>query len=155
VALAAAAAVTRKIKLSSAVTVLSSADPVRTFQNFATLDLISGGRAEIMAGRGSFIESFPLFGYDLDDSDALFDEKLVVLRQLNLREKRPCQGGSGSSSGDGGLHPGPFQQSLPVGLAVGGLLASAARAGKLNLPMTLAMLGGMPEQFLPVVNLFR
>src|SRR5438045_4671770 len=126
-ALAAIAAVTTQIRLSSAVTVLSSDDPVRVFQQFAHLDLISGGRAEIMAGRGSFIESFPLFGYDLGDYDRLFAEKLAKL--LELRED-PAQYG---------VYPAPAQQPLPVWIAVGGTPESAARAGALGLPMALAI----------------
>jgi probable LLM family oxidoreductase len=155
VALAAIAARTSKIRLSSAVTVLSSDDPVRVFQQFAELDLISGGRAEIMAGRGSFIESFPLFGYDLDDYDELFAEKLELL--LAIREDtyitwsgmhRPALHGAG-------VWPRPVQQPLPVWIAVGGTPQSVVRAGTLGLPLTLAIIGGQPERFVPFVDLYR
>lgn len=155
VALAGMATVTSRIRLSSAVTVLSSADPVRTYQNFATLDLLSGGRAEIMAGRGSFIESFPLFGYDLDDYDALFTEKLDLLLQINDHEMVTWSGRHRSALSRQGIFPRPLQQKLPVWIAVGGTPASAVRAGSLNLPLTIAMLGGQPEQFLPLVQLYR
>jgi probable LLM family oxidoreductase len=155
VILGAAAVVTKRIRLSSAVTVLSSADPVRVFQNFATVDLLSGGRAEIMAGRGSFIESFPLFGYDLDDYDALFEEKLDLLLQINRKVIVSWKGKLRSPLKEQGVYPRPFQSSLPIWVAVGGTPASAVRAGKLNLPMTVALLGGAPEQFVPLVALFR
>jgi len=155
VILSAAAAITKNIKLSSSVTVLSSADPVRTFQNFATLDLISGGRAEIMAGRGSFIESFPLFGYDLNDYDTLFTEKLELLMRINEHETVSWQGKHRAPIDNLGVYPRPIQEKLPIWLGVGGTPASAVRAGKLNLPMTIAILGGTPEQFVPFVNLYR
>lgn len=155
VILSAAAAITKNIKLSSSVTVLSSADPVRTFQNFATLDLISGGRAEIMAGRGSFIESFPLFGYDLDDYDTLFTEKLDLLMNINEHEIVSWKGKHRAPIDKLGVYPRPVQEKLPIWLGVGGTPASAIRAGKLNLPMTIAILGGTPEQFVPFVNLYR
>jgi len=153
--LAAVASVTQRIKLSSAVTVLSSADPVRVFQNFATLDLISKGRAEIMAGRGSFIESFPLFGYDLDDYDELFTEKLDLLLQINKQEIVTSQGHHRPSVPGLGIYPRPYQQQLPIWLAVGGTPASVVRAGSLNLPLTIAILGGQPAQFLQLVELYR
>jgi probable LLM family oxidoreductase len=143
VVLGAAAARTKTIRLTSAVSVLSSDDPIRVFQQFATLDLLSGGRAEIMAGRGSFIESFPLFGYDLADYDRLFAEKLATL--LEIRE-RPAEYG---------VFPAPVQQPLPVWIAVGGTPESAARAGALGLPMALAIIGGMPERFVPFAELHR
>lgn len=155
VILAAAATITQRIKLSSAVTVLSSADPVRTFQNFASLDLISNGRAEIMAGRGSFIESFPLFGYSLDDYDALFFEKLDLLLKINQSEKISWKGKFRASLQDQGVYPRPLQPQLPVWLAIGGTPASAVRAGKLNLPMTIAILGGAPDRFQPLADLYR
>lgn len=155
VILSAAAAMTKNIKLSSSVTVLSSADPVRTFQNFATLDLISGGRAEIMAGRGSFIESFPLFGYDLNDYDTLFTEKLDLLMRINDSEVVSWQGRHRAAIDQLGIYPRPIQEKLPIWLGVGGTPASAVLAGKLNLPMTIAILGGTPEQFVPFVNLYR
>lgn len=155
VILAAAAAQTQNIRLSSSVTVLSSADPVRVFQNFASLDLISNGRAEIMAGRGSFIESFPLFGYDLKDYDELFTEKLDLLLAINKSELVNWQGNFRPAIRNLGVYPRPYQESLPVWLAVGGTPASAVRAGTMNLPMTLAILGGTPDRFVPFVNLFR
>lgn len=153
--LSAAASITKKIKLSSSVTVLSSADPVRVFQQFATLDLISQGRAEIMAGRGSFIESFPLFGYNLDDYDELFVEKLDLLLNINKSEIVDWKGQFRAPIRHQGVYPRPLQQSLPVWLAVGGTPASAKRAGTLGLPMTVALLGGRPEQFASLVQLFR
>lgn len=155
VILGAAAVVTSTIRLSSSVTVLSSADPVRTFQNFATVDLLSGGRAEIMAGRGSFIESFPLFGYDLKDYDELFDEKLGLLLRVNEAEKISWRGRFRSPIQDQGVYPRPLQAALPIWLAVGGTPESAVRAGRLNLPMMVALLGGTPRQFVPLVKLYR
>ncbi|MFC5411804.1 Atu2307/SP_0267 family LLM class monooxygenase [Larkinella bovis] len=155
VILAAAATQTKNIRLSSSVTVLSSADPVRVFQNFASLDLISNGRAEIMAGRGSFIESFPLFGYDLKDYDELFTEKLDLLLAINKNELVNWQGNFRPAIQNLGVYPRPYQESIPVWLAVGGTPASAVRAGTMNLPMTLAILGGTPDRFVPFVNLFR
>jgi probable LLM family oxidoreductase len=146
VVLAAAAARTTRIRLTSAVTVLSSDDPVRVFQEFSTLDLLSGGRAEIMVGRGSFIESFPLFGYDLRDYDRLFEEKLVEL--LEVRR-------TGASSGGHAVYPRPLQDPLPVWVAVGGTPESAVRAGMLGLPMALAIIGGLPERFQPFADLHR
>lgn len=153
--LAAAAAITKRIKLSSAVTVLSSADPVRVFQNFATLDLISKGRAEIMAGRGSFIESFPLFGYDLDDYDELFTEKLELLLNINANEVVSSKGNHRASIGGRGVYPRPYQQQLPIWLAVGGTPQSVVRAGTLNLPLTIAILGGQPAQYVQLTDLYR
>ena len=155
IVLAAAAAVTSRIRLSSAVTVLSSADPVRVFQNFSTLDLISKGRAEIMAGRGSFIESFPLFGYDLDDYDELFTEKLDLLLRINGQEVVTSAGGHRAAIHQLGIYPRPYQQQLPVWIAVGGTPASVVRAGTLGLPLTIAILGGAPAQFLQLVELYR
>lgn len=155
VILGAAAAITKNIKLSSSVTVLSSADPVRTFQNFATVDLLSDGRAEIMAGRGSFIESFPLFGYDLNDYDELFTEKLDLLVKINQSEKVSWKGKLRAPIDNKGVYPRPLQEKLPIWLAVGGTPASAVRAGKMNLPMTVALLGGRADQFVPFVNLYR
>ena len=139
--LAAAAVRTKRIRLTSAVSVLSSDDPIRVFQQFATVDLLSGGRAEIMAGRGSFIESFPLFGYDLADYDRLFEEKLE--RLLQLRDEVQ------------GVYPRPVQEPLPVWVAVGGTPESAHRAGALGLPMALAIIGGMPERFVPFAEIHR
>ena len=153
--LGAAAMVTKNIRLSSAVTVLSSDDPVRVFQSFATVDQLSNGRAEIMAGRGSFVESFPLFGYDLKDYDQLFTEKLDLLLKIN-REEVVSWNGKLRPSIDGlGVYPRPLQNQLPVWLAVGGTPQSAVRAATLKLPMALAIIGGMPERFVPFVNLYR
>lgn len=153
--LAMAAARTKSIRLTSAVTVLSSDDPVRVFQEFATLDLLSQGRAEIMAGRGSFIESFPLFGYDLQDYDVLFTEKLDLLLKLRDSEKVTWAGMHRPSLLKQGVYPRPFQQQLPIWLAIGGTPESAVRAGTLGLPMALAIIGGMPERFVPLANLYR
>lgn len=155
VVLGAAAVKTSKIKLSSAVTVLSSDDPVRVFQDFATIDLLSGGRAEIMAGRGSFIESFPLFGYDLDDYDELFSEKLDLLVRLNEQEKITWSGKHRPSIQNKGVYPRPYNDKIPIWVAVGGTPESAVRAGKLGLPMALAIIGGQPERFVPLVQLYR
>jgi probable LLM family oxidoreductase len=146
VVLAAAAARTRRIRLTSAVTVLSSGDPVRVFQEFSTLDLLSEGRAEIMVGRGSFIESFPLFGYDLRDYDTLFADKLEAL--LHVRA-------TGTSHDGYGVFPRPLQDPLPIWVAVGGTPESAVRAGMLGLPMALAIIGGEPARFLPFAELHR
>lgn len=155
VILAAAAMVTKRIKLSSAVTVLSSDDPVRVFQDFSTVDLLSGGRAEIMAGRGSFIESFPLFGYQLADYDDLFTEKLELLLKLTKTETLSWKGKHRPSFENLGVYPRPYQQPLPIWLAAGGTPASAIRAANLGLPLTLAIIGGTPEQFVPFINLYR
>lgn len=155
VVLGAAAVKTKKIKLASAVTVLSSDDPVRVFQQFATVDLLSSGRAEIIVGRGSFIESYPLFGYDLKDYDALFSEKLDLLLQINQNEIVTWKGKHRASITNRGVYPRPLQPSLPVWLGVGGTPESAVRAGTLGLPMALAIIGGMPERFVPFVDLFR
>jgi probable LLM family oxidoreductase len=155
VVLAAAATRTKRIRLTSAVTVLSSDDPVRVFQEFSTLDLLSEGRAEIMAGRGSFIESFPLFGYDLHDYDGLFAEKLELLLKLREAERVTWKGGRRPRIDNLGVYPRPFQAELPIWVAVGGTPASAARAGSLGLPMALAIIGGLPERFRPFVDLYR
>lgn len=155
VALAAIAARTRRIRLSSAVTVLSSDDPVRVFEQFAELDLISGGRAEIMAGRGSFIESFPLFGYDLRDYDELFEEKLALLLAIRERERVSWSGRHRPALDDQLVWPRPLQTQLPVWVAVGGSPESAIRAGRLGLPLVLAIIGGRPERFVPLVELYR
>jgi probable LLM family oxidoreductase len=153
--LAAAASRTKNIRLTSAVTVLSAADPVRVFQEFATLDLISNGRAEIVAGRGSFIESFPLFGFDVEDYDSLFSEKLELL--LNVRENthvhwsgkhRPALTGQA-------VYPRPLQNPLPIWVGVGGTPASFARAGVLGLPLMVAIIGGEPHRFRPLIDLYR
>lgn len=155
VILAAAAARTKNIRLSSAVTVLSSDDPVRVFERFSSLDLISNGRAEIMAGRGSFIESFPLFGYDLHDYDSLFSEKLDLLLKLRESEKITWSGKHRASLDQLGVYPRPVQDEIPVWVAVGGTPESAVRAASRGLPMALAIIGGMPERFAPFVNLYR
>jgi probable LLM family oxidoreductase len=155
VALAAAATRTENIRLSSAVTVLSSDDPVRVFQDFATLDLISGGRAEIMAGRGSFIESFPLFGYDLGDYDELFAEKLELLLRLRESERVTWSGRHRAPLEDVGVYPRPVQDALPVWIAVGGTPQSVVRAALLGLPLAIAIIGGQPENFAPLVRLYR
>lgn len=153
--MAAAASVTKNIKLSSSVTVLSSADPVRTFQNFATVDLISGGRAEMIAGRGSFIESFPLFGYDLDDYDELFAEKLAMFLQINRQEIVNWKGKYRAPIQNQGVYPRPYQEAIPVWLGVGGTPSSAVRAGKMGLPMMIAILGSSPRQFVSFVESYR
>ena len=155
VVLGAIAAVTGRIRLSSSVTVLSSADPVRVFQQFATVDQLSGGRAEILAGRGSFVESFPLFGYDLEDYDALFIEKLELVMKINQEEVISWKGKFRPPLQRQGVYPRPYQRSLPIWIGVGGTPASAARAGRLGLPMTLAILGGRPAQFVPYAELYR
>lgn len=155
VVLAAAAARTKNIRLTSAVTVLSSDDPVRVFQSFATLDLLSGGRAEIMAGRGSFIESFPLFGYDLKDYDALFAEKLDLLLTIRDQERVTWSGQHRAALHDQPVYPRPLQHPLPVWIAVGGTPQSVARAGVLGLPLALAIIGGEPARFAPLVSLYR
>ncbi|MEI7522839.1 MAG: Atu2307/SP_0267 family LLM class monooxygenase [Mariniphaga sp.] len=155
VILAAAAMVTKKIKLTSTVTVLSSDDPVRVFQEFATVDLLSDGRAEIMAGRGAFIESFPLFGYELKDYEELFAEKLDLLLKLTKNEKLSWHGKHRPSFDDRGVYPRPYQGTIPVWLAAGGTPASAIRAATLGLPLMLAIIGGNPEQFVPFINLYK
>jgi probable LLM family oxidoreductase len=155
VVLAAAAAKTKRIKLSSAVTVLSSDDPVRVFQDFASLDLISGGRAEIMAGRGSFIESFPLFGYDLQDYDELFSEKLELLLKINESDLLTWKGKFRAPISNLGVYPRPFQNKLPIWIAVGGTPESVVRAATLGLPLALAIIGGNPAHFVPLVELYR
>ncbi|WP_062496410.1 LLM class flavin-dependent oxidoreductase [Paenibacillus sp. 32O-W] len=156
VVLAAAAAMTKRIRLTSAVTVLSSDDPVRVFQDFSTLDGISNGRAEIMAGRGSFIESFPLFGYSLDDYDELFEEKLELLLAIRSSEKVTWSGSRHRPAIHNlGVYPRPVQNPLPVWIASGGNPESAVRAGTLGLPIVFAIIGGMPERFAPLVALYK
>ncbi|WP_179031062.1 LLM class flavin-dependent oxidoreductase [Paenibacillus kribbensis] len=155
VILAAAAAQTQRIRLTSAVTVLSSDDPVRVFQDFATLDAISNGRAEIMAGRGSFIESFPLFGYDLDDYDELFDESLELLLKIRESEKVTWKGGHRPAINNLGVYPRPVQNPLPVWIGSGGNQESVVRAGLLGLPLVLAIIGGSPMHFAPLVELYK
>ncbi|MEX2588244.1 MAG: LLM class flavin-dependent oxidoreductase [Actinomycetota bacterium] len=153
IVLAAAGEQTERIRLTSAVNVISSDDPVRVFQDFAILDLLTGGRAEIMAGRGSFIESFPLFGYDLEDYDSLFEEKLLMLMELRESERITWQGRHRTSIDERGVYPRPLQQPLPIWVAVGGNPRSAARAGALGLPMALAIIGGEPERFAPFAEI--
>ncbi|MGO4831507.1 LLM class flavin-dependent oxidoreductase [Rhizobiaceae sp. 2RAB30] len=155
VALAAAAEHTKNIRLTSAVSVLSSDDPVRVFQQFATLDLLSGGRAEIMAGRGSFIESFPLFGYDLNDYDTLFAEKLDLLLKIRDAEKVSWSGTLRAPINGRGVYPRPYQDKLPIWIAVGGTPQSVVRAAELNLPLALAIIGGEPARFAPFFELYR
>lgn len=155
VILAAAAERTKSIRLSSAVSVLSSDDPVRVFQDFATLDLISNGRAEIMAGRGSFIESFPLFGYDLKDYNELFSEKLELLLKLRESEHVHWSGRHRAPLSGQGVYPRPYQEKLPIWIAVGGTPESVVRAAQFGLPLALAIIGGLPEQFAPLAALYR
>ena len=155
IVLAAAAARTKYIRLTSAVTVLSSDDPVRVYQNFATLDLLSNGRAEIMVGRGSFIESFPLFGYDLNDYDVLFSEKLELFLKLREQEHVSWSGTIRAPLNKAGIYPRAKQNPLPVWVGVGGTPQSVVRAGALGLPMALAIIGGEPARFKPHADLFR
>src|SRR4051812_13114162 len=147
VVLAAIASRTERIRLSSAVTVLSSDDPVRVFQDFATVDGLSNGRAEIMAGRGSFIESYPLFGLDLDDYDQLFASKPDLLLAVRENERVPWSGPHRPALQDAGIYPRPVQDPLPVWIAVGGTPQSVARAAALRLPLALAIIGGAPARF--------
>lgn len=153
--LAGAASLTKNIRLTSAVSVLSSDDPVRVFQQFSTVDAISNGRAEIMAGRGSFIESFPLFGYNLNDYDELFEEKLELLLKITESEKVSWNGKHRPSISNRGVYPRPVQDPLPVWIASGGTPESVARAGTLGLPVVLAIIGGSPLQFEPLVRLYK
>jgi probable LLM family oxidoreductase len=155
VVLAAAAPRTKQIRLTSAVSVLGSDDPIRVFQDFATLDLLSAGRAEIMAGRGSFVESFPLFGHDLRDYDALFAEKLDLLLAAREAERVTWSGHHRAALDDRGIYPRPLQDPLPVWVAVGGTPESAVRAGTLGLPLALGIIGGLPERFAPFAELHR
>ncbi|WP_075289667.1 LLM class flavin-dependent oxidoreductase [Pararhizobium arenae] len=155
VILAAAAAKTKNIRLTSAVTVLSSDDPVRVFQQYATLDLISNGRAEIMAGRGSFIESFPLFGYNLEDYDDLYSEKLDLLLAIRDQEVVTWNGNMRPPINGRGVYPRPLQKEMPIWIAVGGTPQSVARAGALGLPVALAIIGGEPARYAPLFELYR
>jgi probable LLM family oxidoreductase len=155
VILAAAAARTTRIRLSSAVTVLSAADPVRVFQQFATLDLISQGRAELVVGRGSFTEAFPLFGLNFQDYDALFAEKLDLLLQLNEQEVVTWRGRFRPALQEQAIYPRPLQQKLPIWLGVGGTPASFVRAGSLGLPLMVAVIGGETHRFRPLIDLYR
>jgi probable LLM family oxidoreductase len=154
VALAAIATQTERVRLSSAVTVLSSDDPVRVFQEFAELDLISGGRAEIMAGRGSFIESFPLFGHDLEDYNELYAEKLDLLLALRAGNPVTWSGKHRPALENAEIYPRPLQDPLPVWVAVGGTPQSVVRAAVLGLPLTIAIIGGQPARFKPLVELY-
>jgi len=153
--LAAAAARTKKIRLTSAVTVLSAADPVRVFQQFATLDLLSRGRAEMVVGRGSFIESFPLFGLKLEDYDSLFEEKLDLLLNIRQNEKVEWSGRHRAALTGQGVYPRPMQNPLPIWLGVGGTPDSFVRAGALGLPLMVAIIGGETRRFRPLVDLYR
>ncbi len=155
IVLAAAASVTRNIRLGSAVTVLSSADPVRVYQQFATLDQLSGGRAEITAGRGSFTESFPLFGYDLRDYDALFEEKLDLLLRINASERINWQGRFRPSLQQQTVGPRAYSNQLKIWIAVGGTPESVLRAGRLGLPVIFAIIGGNPAHFRPLFDYYR
>ncbi len=155
VILAAAAARTRTIRLASAVTVLSAADPVRVFQEFATVDLISGGRADLVVGRGSFTEAFPLFGLDTADYDSLFAEKLDLLLAIRDGPHVTWSGRHRPPLSGQGVYPRPVQVPLPVWVGIGGTPASAARAGTLGLPLMIAIIGGQPGQFRPLVDLYR
>jgi probable LLM family oxidoreductase len=155
VILAAAAARTKNIRLTSAVTVLSAADPVRVFQEFATLDLISQGRAEIVAGRGSFVESFPLFGLELDDYDSLFAEKLELLLAIRESTNVHWSGKHRAALTGQGVYPRPLQNPLPIWVGVGGTPASFVRAGTLGLPLMVAIIGGEPHRFRPLIDLYR
>ncbi len=153
--LAAAAARTKNIRLTSAVTVISAADPVRVFQEFATLDLISQGRAEIVAGRGSFTEAFPLFGLQLSDYDSLFAEKLGLLLKLREQTEVTWSGRFRPALTGQAVYPRPLQKKMPIWLGVGGTPASFARAGDLGLPLMVAIIGGEPERFRPLIDLYR
>jgi probable LLM family oxidoreductase len=155
VVLAAIAQKTKRIRLTSAVTVLSTADPVREFENFATVDLLSGGRAEMIAGRGAFIESFPLFGYDLADYDALFPEKIDLLLKLASAEKVTWQGSLRPALQDAEIAPRPYQERLPIWIGVGGSPQSAAGAAALGLPMMVGIIGGATAQFAPLMEYYR
>lgn len=155
IVLAAAAVRTKRVRLTSAVTVLSSEDPVRVFQNFATIDLLSHGRAEVMAGRGSFTESFPLFGCSLDEYDALFDEKINLLLQLRESERVTWSGKYRPALKDQAVYPRPVQSPLPVWIGVGGNPPSVIRAARLGLPLMIAIIGGEPARFRPLVELYR
>ena len=155
VLLAAAAARTKRIRLTSAVTVLSSDDPVRVFQDFATLDLLSEGRAEMVVGRGSFIESYPLFGLDLNDYDSLFTEKLELLLRIRENAQVHWSGQHRAALTGQGVYPRPLQSPLPVWIGAGGTPKSFARAGALGLPLMVAIIGGEPHRFRPLLDLYR
>ncbi len=154
--LSAAASITKNIKLMSAVTVLSSAEPVKVYQDFSTLDLISGGRAEIGVGRGSFIESFPLFGYNLNDYNELFEEKLDLLLKINSQENVSWEGNLRAPMVDQTVYPRATNNGkLPVWIAVGGTPESVLRAARLGLPLVVAIIGGLPRQFKPLIDFYK
>ncbi len=155
VVLGAIAAVTRNIRLTSAVTIISSADPVRVFEDFATLDLLSAGRAELMAGRGAFTESFPLFGFALQDYEALYNEKLELLLKLRAHERVSWEGRFRQALDDLEVAPRPASQQLPIWIGAGGTPQSAVRAGQAGLPLNLANIGGEPARFKPFIELYR
>ncbi|MGO4371242.1 LLM class flavin-dependent oxidoreductase [Paenibacillus sp. MCAF20] len=155
VLLAAIAQATKRIRLTSATTVLGTADPVRVFEDFATLDLLSEGRAEIIAGRGAYVESFPLFGYELDDYKELFTEKMDLLLELGEHERITWNGELRSSLDDAEIAPRPFQPKMPIWIGVGGTPSSAQTAGKLGVGMALAILGGDPQRFQHLVTAYR
>src|SRR5712692_5738889 len=155
VVLAAIAQVTARVRLASAVTILSTADPVKVFEDFATVDLLSGGRAEVIAGRGVFTESFPLFGYDLADQDQLFAEKLDLLLRLNAAERVTWQGRFRPALHDAPIPPRPVQRQLPIWVGTGGTPGSVVRAGALGLPLALANIGLQPARLAPLVELYR
>jgi probable LLM family oxidoreductase len=155
VVLGAIAAVTRNIRLTSAVTILSSADPVRVFEDFATVDLLSDGRAELMAGRGAFTESFPLFGFELQDYDALYNEKLDLLLKLRTNERITWEGRFRSAMEGVEVAPRPSSGKLPIWIGAGGTPQSAVRAGQAGLPLNLANIGGEPARFKPFIDLYR
>jgi probable LLM family oxidoreductase len=155
VVLGAIAAVTQRIRLTSAVSILSSDDPVRLYEQFATIDLLSGGRAELLVGRGAYIESFPLFGYALADYETLFDEKLALLTAINDRSTVTWSGRHRAPLQDAQIMPRPLNDSLPIWIAAGGTPASARRAGQAGLPLNLANISGSPEQFVPFIELYR
>ena len=155
IVLSAISQVTKRIKLISTTTVLNTVDPVRLFEDFATLDLLSNGRAEIMAGRGAFVESFPLFGYDVNDYDELFEEHIDLLMKLNENEKVTWEGQFRSPLRNAEISPRPAQQNIPLWIGVGGTPESAARAGRLGTGLTLVILGGPPIRFKPLADLYR
>lgn len=155
VVLSAIAAVTRRIRLTSAVSILSSDDPVRLYQQFATLDLVSGGRTELLVGRGAYIESFPLFGHALDDYESLFEEKLTLLNAINEKPAVTWQGRHRAALNAATIMPRPLNGRLPIWIAAGGTPSSAVRAGRAGLPLNLANIGGMPERFAPFVEMYR
>ncbi|EDZ99352.1 Luciferase-like monooxygenase [Burkholderia sp. H160] len=155
VVLATIAAVTQRIRLTSAVSILSSDDPVRLYQQFSTLDLVSAGRAELLVGRGAYIESFPLFGYALVDYEALFEEKLALLQAIDERAVVTWQGHHRPALDAAAIMPRPLHGHLPIWIAAGGTPTSAIRAGRAGLPLNLANIGGMPERFVPFIDLYR